>query len=65
MRIPHGHHRRNKKRLEDGGDPELGLVYYLFHTKGWSPGEYYGKSPGERDLIWALASWEAEQRSKL
>ena len=38
----------------------MGLVYYLFHTKGWAPGDYYGKSPGERDLIWALASWEAE-----
>ena len=62
MRIPDGDHRRSKKRLEDGGDPELGLVYYLFHVKGWAPGDYYRKSPGERDLIWALASYEVEAR---
>jgi len=40
------------------------LVYYLFHTKGWYPGEYYSKPPGERDLIWALASYEAEHAPK-
>lgn len=33
-------------------------MYYLFHVKGWAPGDYYGKSLGERDLIWALASYE-------
>ena len=43
----------------DGSDAEMGLVYYLFHVKGWAPGDYYRKSPGERDLIWALASYEA------
>ncbi len=39
-------------------------MYYLFHTKNWAPGDYYRKLPGERDLIWALASFEAEQTSK-
>ena len=36
-------------------------MYYLYHQKGWAPGDYYRRSPGERDLIWALASYEAEK----
>lgn len=61
MRLPHEYHRRSKKRLEDGSDPELGLVYYLFHTKNLMPWDYAGRSKGERDLVWALASYEAEK----
>jgi len=42
----------------------LDLIYYLFHTKGWAPSDYYNKPPGEQDLILALASYEAEQMRK-
>lgn len=62
MRLSPGYHRRNKKRIEDGSDPELGLVYYLFHTKGWKPDEFYLKPPGFRDLVAALASYEIDHR---
>ena len=60
MRLPGQHHGRDNKRLEDGSDPELGLVYWLFRVKGWAPGDYARMSPGERDLVLALASYEAE-----
>lgn len=35
-------------------------MYWLFRVKGWSPGDYARMSPGERDLVLALASYEAE-----
>ena len=35
-------------------------MYWLFRVKGWAPGDYARMSPGERDLVWALASYEAE-----
>ena len=44
-------------------DPELGLAYYLYAAHGILPGDYYWRSQGERDLIWAFASYEAEQKS--
>lgn len=31
---PHDHH-RSKKRLTDGSDEELGLLYYLFSAHHW------------------------------
>ena len=44
-------------------DPELGLAYYLYAVHGILPGDYYRRSQGEKDLIWAFASYEAEQKS--
>lgn len=42
-------------------DPELGLAYYLYAVHGILPGDYYRRSQGEKDLIWAFASYEAQQ----
>ena len=44
-------------------DPELGLAYYLYAVHGLLPGDYDRRSQGEKDLIWAFASYEAEQKS--
>ena len=30
-------------------------MYWLFRVKGWAPGDYARMSPGERDLVLALA----------
>ena len=62
MRLPGPDHRRSKKRLEEGSDAELGLVYYLFHRHHWTPEMYYGMGQGGRDLAWALALHEAERK---
>lgn len=48
--------------LEEGSDPELDLVWYLFHHHHWTPEMYYGTGQGGRDLTWALALHEAEYR---
>lgn len=37
-------------------------MYYLYAVHGILPGDYYRRSQGERDLIWAFASYEANQR---
>ena len=44
-------------------DPELGLAYYLYAVHGILPWDYYRRSQGEKDLIWAFASYEAEHKS--
>ena len=51
-----------KKRLTEGGDTELELVYYLFHKHHWTPEMYYGMGQGGRDLTLAFASmsWKRE-----
>ena len=64
MRLPQTDHRRDKKRLEEDSDPELYLVYYLFHHHHWTPEMYYGMGQGGRDLTLALASWEDEHRPR-
>ncbi len=61
MRVSQGDHRRDKKRLTEGGDSELSLVYYLFHAHHWTPEMYYGMGQGGRDLTMALALREIEQ----
>ena len=38
-------------------------MYYLYAVHGILPGDYYRRSQGERDLIWAFASYEAEQKN--
>lgn len=65
MRLPPHDHRRSKKRLTEGGDPELDLVYYLFHRHHWTPEQYYAMSYGGRDLTWALSLHEAETEQEL
>lgn len=60
MRLSSDDDQTGKKRLEEGSDPELGLVYYLFAKHGILPGDYYRRSEGEKDLIWALSSYEAD-----
>lgn len=65
MRIPQDHDRRSKKRLREGSDPELGLLYYLFHVHHWTPEQYMEMNPGGRDLAWALASFESEEMEEL
>ncbi len=37
-------------------------MYYLYAVHGILPGDYYRRSQGEKDLIWAFASYEANQR---
>ena len=37
-------------------------MYYLYAVLGILPGDYYRRSQGERHLIWAFASYEANQR---
>ena len=63
MRLSAHDDRRSKKRLREGTDPELGLAYYLFRVHGILPGDYYGRTQGEKDLIWALSSYEANQKA--
>lgn len=47
----------------EGSDPELGLVYYLFSRHGILPGDYYSRTQGEKDLLWALSSYEANKKA--
>lgn len=47
----------------EGTDPELGLVYYLFSRHGILPGHYYSRPQGEKDLLWALSSYEANKKA--
>lgn len=42
----------------------MGLAYYLYAAHGILPGDYYRRSQGEKDLIWAFASYEAEQKTE-
>lgn len=37
-------------------------MFYLFRAHGWKPSDYWGMSPGERDLVHAMAALEAEQK---
>lgn len=41
----------------------MGLVYYLFARHHILPGDYWSRRQGEKDLIWALASHEANERN--
>lgn len=41
----------------------MGLAYYLYAAHGILPGDYYRRSQGEKDLLWAFASYEAEQKN--
>ena len=59
-RVPAGHHPRSKKRLKEGGDCELDLVYYLFRVHHWTPEMYWKMGQGGRDLTYALALQESE-----
>ena len=47
----------------EGSDPELGLVYYLFSRHGILPGDYYSRTQGEKDLLWALSSYVANKKA--
>lgn len=47
----------------EGTDPELGLVYYLFSRHGILPSDYYSRPQGEKDLLWALSSYEANKKA--
>jgi hypothetical protein len=40
----------------------LGLAYYLYAVHGILPGDFYRRGQGEKDLIWAFASYENEKR---
>ena len=51
--------------MREGSDPELGLLYYLFHVHHWTPEQYYSMGRGGRDLAWALASYESDMREEL
>ena len=62
MRLPDEHHQRSKKRLTEGGDPELNLLYWLFVNKNVPPWEVYERSHGYRDLLEAFAIQELEVR---
>ena len=41
----------------------MGLVYYLFSQHGILPGDYYSRPQGEKDLLWALSSYEANKKA--
>lgn len=60
MRLPHEHTARGKKRLREGSDPELDLLYWLFVHKNLPPWEIYSRSQGFRDLVEAFAAQEME-----
>lgn len=64
MRLPPADGGRSKKRLREGGDEELGLVYYLFHVHHWTPEMYYSLGPGGRDLTLGLTLHEIESRAE-
>lgn len=64
MRLSPPDHRRSKKRLEEGSDPELNLLYYLFVQHHWTPEQWRNMSAGAQDLTWGLASYEAESLAK-
>ena len=49
----------------EGEDPELNLVFYLFHEHHWTPEMYYGMDYGGRDLTWALALHELDLEEDL
>lgn len=66
MRLPRHDHYRSKKRLRDGTAGELGLLYYLFARHHWTVRDLRELWEGPTrwwDLIHALSSYEAEQRS--
>lgn len=60
MRLPHEHAARGKKRLREGSDPELDLLYWLFVRKNLPPWEIYSRPQGFRDLVEAFAAQEME-----
>ena len=61
MRLPAGDHRSGKKRLEDGSDAPLNLMYYLFHSGRLSiDGRLLAEDRGWQALASALASYELE-----
>ena len=66
MRLPQDHHQRSKKRLRDGTDGQLGLLYYLFSAHHWPVSELQRLWEGETkwwDLVNALSSFECEQHT--
>lgn len=65
MRVPPDYGGRSKKRLTEGSDEELGLVYHLFHVHHWTPEMYYGMGQGGRDLTLGLALHEIETALEL
>lgn len=38
-------------------------MYYLYHVHHILPGDYYGRTQGEKDLLWALSSYEANKKA--
>lgn len=50
--------------MREDSDPELGLLYYLFHVHHWTPEQYWQMSLGGRDLVWALASFESDEMAE-
>lgn len=50
--------------MREGSDPELGLLYYLFHVHHWTPEQYWQMCRGGRDLSWALASYESDEMAE-
>ena len=62
MRLPDADRGRSKKRLTEGGDPELNLLYWLFVNKNIPPWAFYERSQGYRDLVEAMALQEIEDR---
>lgn len=51
--------------MREDSDPELGLLYYLFHVHHWTPEQYWKMSQGGQDLSWALASYESDIMAEL
>ncbi len=63
--VPQNDHHRSKKRLRDGNDQELGLLYYLFSAHHWGLHDLRSLWEGDtgwHDLILAMSSYEANQR---
>lgn len=46
--------------MEEGGCPELDLLWWLFHRKNVMPWEVYGQNQGFRDLVYVFALREQE-----
>ena len=65
MRLSAPYHCRRKKRLRAGNDPELWLLFYLFHVHHWGLRdlrELQSGRDGWQELIREFSAYEVELR---
>lgn len=64
MRLSGLDHPRSKKRIAEGSDGELSLLYYLFRVHHWTPEMYAAMGQGGRDLAWAMVLQEIDDKAQ-